>query len=154
VKKKVSEEQKNNLDRLIEDTNPVLYILMRSDLASMNPGKMAAQACHAANKFAIRAKSASEFVQGMYLKWAEQAGKGQHFGTTIVLDCESANKIQFIVDSFEELPNTEAGMVLDTSYPILDGKVIHTLPVFTCGYVFGDKNLIQNTPLREFPLYR
>jgi len=29
----------------------ILYILLRNDMASMNPGKAAAQACHAANMF-------------------------------------------------------------------------------------------------------
>ena len=35
----------------IKETEPVLYILMRSDMVSLNPGKAMAQAAHAANCF-------------------------------------------------------------------------------------------------------
>lgn len=131
--------------------NPVLYILMRSDLASMNPGKMAAQACHAANKFTGDLYRKSDYMLMLFSQWQDQA-KGQHFGTTIVLDVNDDLTIRHIIDELKSSSNVVTGIVLDETYPILDGKVMHTLPVFTCGYAFGDKQDL--TALSNFGLYR
>ena len=37
-----------------QETYPVLYIIMRNDLDSMNPGKAMAQASHASNAFVTK----------------------------------------------------------------------------------------------------
>lgn len=63
------------MKKKLED--PVLFLIMRNDLSSLNPGKLAAQAAHVANcavKFANR---------GLVRRWEAQTPQG--FGTTIVL---------------------------------------------------------------------
>ena len=56
-----------------------LYILVRNDLESMTPGRVAAQASHAANVF-IKSKL---FPTRKIREWENQTPQG--FGTTIVL---------------------------------------------------------------------
>lgn len=66
---------------------PVLYLLMRNDLPSLNPGKLAAQAAHVANAFAgdvaEQINQADEWLHKLYAHWHTQTL--QHCGTTIVL---------------------------------------------------------------------
>lgn len=54
-----------------------LYILMRNDLPSLNPGKAMAQAAHAANAFTVE--------WGHYDSVKEYSNKKHPFGTCIVL---------------------------------------------------------------------
>lgn len=59
---------------------PVLYLIMRNDLPSLNPGKLAAQAAHCANAFV----ASKQWSKSPLLKqWQNQSKQG--FGTTIVL---------------------------------------------------------------------
>ena len=109
----------------------VLYILMRTDLASMNPGKAMAQASHASNAFVHKGQSHAGVV--------EWKGSKQGFGTVIVLGVtgeeleiavQMSNNIGFISD-----------IVHDPAYPLRDdGDVTHFIPLDTCGYVFGYKD--------------
>jgi peptidyl-tRNA hydrolase len=113
--------------------NPVLYILMRTDLASMNPGKAVAQGAHAANQFVYELQLREK--EDVYYEWEKSTEKG--FGTTICLSVDEAmmNKIvEFAVEA-----GYIAGIVHDPTYPLVDGKVVHQLPLDTCGYVFGRK---------------
>lgn len=61
-------------------TKAVLYLIMRNDLPSLNPGKLAAQAAHCANAAVAEARR----LRNPLLKAWEQQTR-QHFGTTIVL---------------------------------------------------------------------
>jgi hypothetical protein len=61
-------------------TAPVLYLVMRNDLPSLNPGKLAAQAAHVAN---VAVKNANPKIRK---EWESQTM--QHFGTTIVLGAD------------------------------------------------------------------
>jgi len=127
--------------------NPVLYVLMRTDMHSMNAGKGMAQACHAAN----------QMVHGISDKtllaaWQKQ-GKG--FGTTIVLDAGSIENIHNIIENCFQAGSNDCGTVKDTSYPIRDGSVTHLLPVDTCGYVFADRDArFVKDYLSILPLHR
>lgn len=140
---------------------PVLYILARTDMDSMNPGKLAAQCSHASNYFIHgvdeymdKTYSDSEdridFMVGIDI-WKNSTPQG--FGTVLVLGvnynqmttaCNVADKIGYY-----------SGVVLDPTYPIRDGEVTHFLPVETCGFIFcADKktdtvlpNIIGNFPL-------
>ena len=135
-------------------TYPVLYILMRTDLASMNPGKAIAQGAHASNQFMYEAiGTKNPVVKRLYKDWLEQGGK---FGTTIVLDCESDYKIRILLDSLKENASDYiSGIVLDSTYPVLDGKTMHHIPVYTCGYIFGHKdNASIQDILKKYPLYK
>jgi hypothetical protein len=76
-----------------------LYIVMRNDLPSLNPGKLAAQAAHVAN---VAAKRGNRKV---LRAWERQTTQG--FGTTIVL----AAPLKFIESSMRST------MVWDPTYP-------------------------------------
>ncbi len=119
---------------------PVLYILMRTDLASMNAGKGMAQASHASNAFVrhvedSRIKKTKETI-GLFNKWSNSTLQG--FGTVLVL---GVNEIQMrtAVDVAKSL-DFVAGVVHDPTYPLVDGDFVHFLPLDTCAYIFGDKN--------------
>lgn len=112
-----------------------LYILMRTDLASMNPGKAMAQACHAygALKAAIRSKL---HRQNAYVDWMDQTP--QEFGTTIVL-AGTGDEIAFALRLCRMNRDIVAGWVHDPTYPIRDGEITHLVPLNTCAFIFGSK---------------
>lgn len=83
---------------------PVLYLIMRNDLPSLNPGKLAAQAAHCANACVAR-------MRGHKALRAWERQSRQSFGTTIVLGAGR----RFISD----LPNK----VWDDTYPCADGRL-------------------------------
>lgn len=69
--------------------NPVLYLIMRNDIPSMNPGKLAAQAAHVANAFEYefnKSGQAKKHLGKLYKEWKNQTKQG--FGTTIVLGAD------------------------------------------------------------------
>ena len=120
----------------MNDDTLVLYILMRTDLDSLNPGKAMAQANHAfgALKFAIRSNLVR---QPDYLTWQKQTPTD--FGTVIVLGGNEGG-IQVALDDIHRLKlSVVAGWVHDPTYPIRDGEVTHTIPLNTCAFVFGTK---------------
>lgn len=128
----------------------VLYILMRNDLNSLNPGKACAQAAHAANQFV--GKFTSRFnrtyanersdveieFRDLYNEWRTQTP--DWYGTTIVLEGSGAN-IENYID--QQTPGLYNGLVIDPTYPIRDGEVTHHIPLMTCAYVFGRKSEIR-----------
>jgi len=109
-------------------TDSRLYILMRTDLASMNPGKGMAQAAHAANAM-IHDWQGDEDVDN----WQAQTSQG--FGTTITLAVPTEGALVDMVAIADAL-GYPAALVHDPSYPVRDGEVTHLLPIDTCGYVF------------------
>lgn len=122
--------------------NERLYILMRTDMSSLNPGKAMAQAAHAANHF-IHNFEMTEAVK----EWLAQ---GEGFGTTIVLNVGSEESLKRYTGRAEEL-GYPSDIILDTTYPIRDGDVTHLVPVITCGYIFA-----EGSPpfLRELQLHQ
>lgn len=114
-----------------------LYILMRDDLESLNPGKAMAQAAHAANMAQTLAKLL------MPEKWAQWSGD-RCFGTTIVLasDIERIESLEIFHNNNYMLYTNEqkliAGSIKDPTYPLRDGSFIHYIPVTTCGFIFGN----------------
>jgi hypothetical protein len=76
-----------------------LYIVMRDDLPSLNPGKLAAQAAHVANVAVKRG------ARGIVRRWERQTTQG--FGTTIVLGAS----LGFIEEKMR------ATVVWDPTYP-------------------------------------
>ena len=113
----------------------VLYILMRTDLDSMNPGKAMAQSNHAygAMKKVVRSNLP---MQEKYREWIDSTE--QEFGTTLVLGGSEA-KIENAMVKASYQPDVIAEWIHDPSYPIIDGAVVHHLPLNTCAFVFGDK---------------
>lgn len=120
---------------------PMLYILMRTDLDSMNSGKGMAQAAHAANQFVAHWKGCNGLD-----KWQTEA---EGFGTTIVLAVDSEADLQEYIIQAQGL-GMAAGVTHDPSYPVRDGKAVHEIPVNTCGFVFspnGPCNLLRRLSL-------
>lgn len=129
---------------------PFLYILMRTDMASMNPGKAVAQGAHAANQFVHEIQqtttdtgtgqpdSLSNYM--LYNQWRSEC-EGHGFGTTITLGVNEREMRQAV--DFAKRLGFAAGVVNDPTYPLRDGEVTHLISVDTCGYIFGDKNELQ-----------
>lgn len=162
---------------------PVLYVLMRTDLASMNVGKLAAQACHSGSAFAQQmdniipsdAKESSD--RHMYNKWKRETPQG--FGTVLVLAVNEsemrsavkiAQKVGFVADVIHDptypiLVPPELGRTVRTDYSrykpeddvyIRPGETDNyvTIDEDTCVYIFGDKNDPMLTAiLGNFPLH-
>ena len=111
---------------------PVLYILMRTDLDSLNPGKAMAQASHASNAFVDLMTTDDALFQA----WATSTP--QAFGTVLVL---GVNELQMrtAVQVAGTCGFTSDG-VNDPTYPLQDGDATHFISLDTCGFVFGDKD--------------
>lgn len=110
-----------------------LYVLMRNDLDSMTAGKACAQSAHAANavKHHVMTKVKDKTTVEEFSFWESHTTQG--FGTTIVLgvsEQEMRDCVEILSKSFI------AGIVHDPSYPVKDGKIMHLIPVDTCGYVY------------------
>lgn len=137
---------------LVRPPEPYLYILMRSDLGSLNPGKMVAQGAHAANQFAfemVRVRNDINILKAeeapldrdelrklaLFNQWETSTPQG--FGVTITLDV-TGDILPLVVEAAQRM-NLPAGVTHDPSYPLRDGQVTHLLPLDTCGFVFGDK---------------
>lgn len=126
-------------------TLPVLYILMRNDLDSMNPGKAIAQGSHASNAFVHHLHAFSQEASAKpvnssvcmatikaFAEWEHSTPQG--FGTVLTLEGKMAD-ISTTITVFKALGYV-AGVVHDPTYPIVDGDVVHHIPLDTCGYVF------------------
>ena len=143
-------------------SEPILYILMRNDLDSLNPGKAMAHAAHAANQFQCDVERCHKKhpLWKMYQKW-----KGEYdFGVTVTL----AAPMDVIEDRFGQImhennvfdslmENPEEiymkGFVHDPSYPIRDGQVTHLIPLDTCAYLFCNRKSTISSYLSSFPLH-
>jgi hypothetical protein len=118
-----------------------LYVLMRTDLASMNPGKAVAHGAHAGNQFdyAMRQVSNKELLAG-YDAWVKSA---DFFGTTITLGVNEAQLKSHVSAVAAVGSSVVAGEVFDPTYPIRDGEVCHFIPLTTCGFVFGPVSVLK-----------
>lgn len=135
------------------DTFPILYILVRTDLDSLNPGKLGAQTSHCGSAFAKHMKNDKT---PLYKKWLGETNQG--FGTVLVLAVND-HQMRFTVEAAKRY-GLIADIVLDPSYPIRvdrelgeylrgtypDGLVVGdgdryvTIMQDTCAYIFMDKN--------------
>lgn len=147
-----------------EKSFPILYILMRTDVTSLNPGKAMAQASHASNAFVkeVRDIGAGPPVGTPLWEMAEkwQRSTNQGFGTVLVLDGKTEYQIIETLRKFDayqknaNMLDVTYGLVNDPTYPIRDGDVTHYISFNTCAYVFFDKNNpVINEILSEFSLH-
>ena len=146
---------------VIADSFPVLYILMRTDLASMNAGKGMAQASHASNAFWKHINDTyfdlltdddviGHEIERLANVWQLETEQG--FGTVLVLGVNEL-EMRTAVDVAEKVDYV-SGLVFDPTYPLMDGDFCHLLPLDTCGYIFGDKNdPIRSAIVGKFPLH-
>lgn len=129
----------------------VLYILMRTDLDSLNPGKAMAQASHASNAFVHQAENYSRKITDTLEEWRGETNQG--FGTVLVLG-GSMNDIEYTIGMMDS--EYVCGIVHDPTYPIRDGDVTHFIPLNTCAYVFvpnKEDDMIAKTILSKFELH-
>lgn len=108
----------------------VLYLVMRRDLPSLNPGKLAAQAAHCANACVAKMKKANP---QLLRAWEQEAGT---FGTTIVLGAGR----RFIA----KLPNR----VWDDTYPCGDGSL---RPILVGAFMLADRKPKRLSRLELYP---
>jgi len=127
----------------------VNYVIMRTDLESLNPGKAMAQSHHAfgALKHAVRSNLV---MQPPYLSWQQQSD--QDFGTCIVLGGTEGEINRALVYARRIKASVVAGWVRDRTYPIRDGAVTHMVPLNTCAFVFGTKTDCEDI-VRDFKLH-
>lgn len=144
----------------------VLYILMRNDLNSMNAGKAIAQGSHASNAFVhhfhgfaqeYNSKPVHEGIQTATMngfnEWENSTSQG--FGTVLTLEGRMSDFYP-VVNIFKSLGYI-ASVVHDPTYPIVDGEVVHHIPLDTCAYVFvpnKEKDEFASTLLKRFNLHR
>ena len=141
--------------RPADEQEPYLYILMRSDLDSLNPGKAVAQGAHAANQCAFMMRKLADTTDDdatdqeskrnrrslrLWRQWETSTRQG--FGVTICLDVPNDTTLRSVVDAAQSM-GLSAGVTHDPSYPLLDGRFLHLIPLDTCGYVFGDKEQLR-----------
>ena len=125
-----------------EAPKPYLYILMRNDLASLNAGKAVAQGTHAANQMVAeltRGKLHPIMVpapNSIYAALAIWEKEANGFGTCIVLSVNEAQMRASVAKALGDALPSHAGICHDPTYPLLDGKTLHLIPVDTCAYVF------------------
>jgi peptidyl-tRNA hydrolase len=144
----------------------VLYILMRNDMDSMNCGKAIAQGSHASNAFVkhmegfiqewnfkpVRTDQIMANING-FANWEKETPQG--FGTVLVLEAKY-NDIKNTIDIMDKLGYV-SGIVFDPTYPILDGEVVHHIPLDTCGYVFvpqKETDFVSGSLLGKFQLHK
>jgi len=130
-----------------------LYILVRSDLYSLTPGKAAAQVSHSANQcvFELRQKITSRldcrdvpyftdrenYLRNMLEQWEGDRG----FVTCIVLAAIPEEIIKIVQQANHV--GYHSNITHDPSYPLRDGKFMHSIPLDTCAYVFGVKSELE-----------
>ena len=126
-----------------DDVVPALYILMRTDMASLADGKSDAHAGHAASAFAY-------FYWTQLLEQAMASKQPEHRDTEGMKAWHCATpqgfgtKLTMAVDEFamrKIVANAlalgfQAEVVNDPEYPLLDGNTVHLFSCDTCGYVF------------------
>lgn len=127
----------------------VLFILMRTDMLSMNPGKAIAQGSHATSMFhTVMEPSANDlpyFVDNVpdsradYEEWRAQANG---FGTVLTLGCTESEMREVI--KYAQQFDLPCGIVNDPTYPLRDGDTTHFFPVDTCAWVFAEKDDAQD----------
>lgn len=113
-----------------------LHIIMRTDMASMNPGKAMAHAAHAANdfdgmifEFLKKSDNKGTILADGYREWVED----RYFGTTLAFGGKEADIYRVCNRSYFD---GMSGLVIDPSYPIRDGEITHHINIMTCGWVF------------------
>jgi peptidyl-tRNA hydrolase len=133
--------------------DPRLYIIVRTDLYDLTPGKLGAQTAHAASKFTMEVflNKADKQLVSAFNTW--EGGRG--FGTKITLAATKSD-IEGLV-YFAKVHKLATDTIVDPSYPFRNyfGDVF-TAEELTCGYVFVTDETPQEVRdyLRKFPLHQ
>lgn len=129
---------------------PILYILMRTDMNSMNAGKAMAQAGHAVSAMMHEQKDNEKFQENFQI-WQKETEQG--FGTSIVLAVSSEQELYDYVDKCKTYLNVFASVVNDPTYPIRDGEITHLVNVNTCAYIFSNSENFNMRHLSKLNLH-
>lgn len=122
-------------------SNLVQFVFVRTDMASMTRGRIAAQCMHAANQMVYDIENATSNKSKVLLEeWQKEAGG---FGTTFVMDAKNAQTLAGIISGLSAFVGCDTGNITDPTYPVQDGEVTHLIEVITCGYAFGNKEDIM-----------
>ena len=147
-----------------QDTQDMaVYVLVRTDLPSMNAGKAMSQVHHAGVQM-VRKYGNSALVQE-YINWGLAQG-ADHFNTTIVLGA-TLSQIQSVSVQAKQFDTSVvvSDTVLDPSYPFFvrdaevadlipettaqavkqmaDGRILMTRSEVTCAWFCGDRNDVR-----------
>lgn len=156
-------------------SNPILYIIARNDLDSLNPGKLAAQVAHAASAVAeiiYNEVDKNSALSVLYKNWINSGGG---FGTTIVLQGSKEELLEIggrDVDPYAHILN---GDIVDPTYPFMvnkeyfdilneyglivdyskmgDNEYFATRKEHTCSWFFGEKEQLKPY-VGELKLYK
>lgn len=119
------------------DDSLVLYVLVRNDLASLNPGKAAAQGNHAGTMASWMLRTGDDQMRADLHAWEAQTGSGFGIVKTLELD---GNELERRIENARKV-GLVASTVLDPTYPLRDGDVLHLIPLVTCGFVFARRSV-------------
>lgn len=141
------------------DKDLAVYVLVRNDLPSMNPGKAMAQVHHAGVQMMVFGQRwESKLVKEYIDNGVEQGAKD--FNTTLVLSA-TLQQIKNAVGIAEKIVGVPCGIVEDPSYPFFveqelaqfvekdtnvtrvgpaGNKELFVRPEVTCGWILLDRN--------------
>jgi len=112
----------------------ILYIWVRTDLASMTPGRVAAQVSH------ITSIAHEHYKDDYYFtKWKKSGGV---CGTVILLEAPSG-----LCEVKEMYPSCFT--FYDGTYPLQDGAVTHLIGVETVAAYFVKKDSVEHNNIKE-----
>lgn len=133
---------------------PILYLLMRTDIPSMNPGKLAAQASHVTNAFESHVQRLlknnpreNDYIIEGYKKWKNETPQG--FGTAICLGFDDWLPLDITIkDEIQKDENliSISDVIIDPTYPCqVPSEIAHYLSMKIdniyrdkCSFVFLD----------------
>jgi len=134
---------------------PTLYIIMRSDIPDMNPGKAMAQAAHAQSDFDAKmlevaknpeVEASRKELLLDYAEWTED----RNFGRTIVVSAteDEIDRISYA--------GKVAGFTVDPTYPWRNyWKEVFVTDEVTCGWIFVCDTYAEDVDLvKDLPLHR
>ena len=124
----------------MNESKVTLWLLMRNDMASMNPGKACAQAHHAASQLYAQNMIMSSNVYNM---WRRQTGYSFGVVKTLAMPLEQIE--HFITQATIDSGDNRAALVIDPTYPVRDGDVTHYIHIATCGYILGRNDEVPQT---------
>jgi len=145
----------------LEQSFPILYIILRNDLYSMTPGRALAQSSHIGHCLTHDMhdfQTVADPVTNMFKKWKKSTTQG--FGTAIVLAGGTENDIIECLKKVTQYgetqnpPEAACNIVMDPDYGVRDGGTTHYVSLNVGAYVFCDKNnpILQDI-LSVFPLH-
>lgn len=118
----------------------------------MCAGKAMAQASHASNAFIKHAKEVDAYVDNVDI-WEAETKQG--FGTVLVLETWDWAKTVLDVTRLKDFMYV-CGVVHDPTYPIVDGSIVHHIPLDTCAYVYTtckETDSFLSNALKDYKLY-